>query len=202
MLKHQEQDIITELDWWASKNEKIDDLLANLAEVEKFSTDFLAKVVNQEKEKEQAWNSLAEIYHKSETYCEQYQQLNEELSQEKEILTNQLATIQSQELLCQQKIKQLEQKITNQEINKPIEINKLKRDKEDLQEKIKELQTEVQNLKVEKDKTDTNLQNTQQGLAESEKWRDYLWKGLIGVLVLVLVGAGYYTYVRIFNNNE
>ena len=51
-LKQQEQAIITELDWWESKNKNLDDLLANLAEVEKFSTDFLAEVVNQEKDKE------------------------------------------------------------------------------------------------------------------------------------------------------
>ena len=50
LLKQQEQEIITELGWWETKNKNLDDLLANLAEVEKFSAEFLAEVVNQEKE--------------------------------------------------------------------------------------------------------------------------------------------------------
>ena len=49
-LKNQEQAIITELDWWETKDKNLDELLANLAEVEKFSTEFLAEVVNQKKE--------------------------------------------------------------------------------------------------------------------------------------------------------
>ena len=52
LLKQQEQVIIAELDWWESKNKNLDELLANLAEVEKFSTEFLTEVVNQEKERE------------------------------------------------------------------------------------------------------------------------------------------------------
>ena len=51
-LKQQEQVIITELERWETKSKKVDKLLTYLAEVNKFSTAFLAEVLESEKIKE------------------------------------------------------------------------------------------------------------------------------------------------------
>lgn len=52
VLKLQEQAIITELERWEIKSKKVDKLLVYLAEVNKFSTSFLAEMVKTEKDKE------------------------------------------------------------------------------------------------------------------------------------------------------
>jgi hypothetical protein len=51
MLKQQEQEIITKLERWEIKNKKVAKLLVYLAEVNKFSTAFLAEVLETEKVK-------------------------------------------------------------------------------------------------------------------------------------------------------